>query len=111
MKRLCIIILPVFFVMAHRVQAQSPTSRDPGKKVLVVSPSTKKVKKHRKNVRHTARYEFYERVEKAAREKQRLLRKLAKPAFSDRRYFGHRRIPKRNTPHNMRYCDECGIRH
>ena len=58
-----------------------------------------------------ARYEFYDRVEKAAREKKKILKKLSKPQYSDPRYFGHKRIPKRKPPYKMRYCDECAIRH
>ena len=65
----------------------------------------------RPNVRHTAQYEFYERIEKAAKEKQRILRKLAKPQYSDFRYFGHKNPPKKHLPYAMRYCKECGIRH
>ncbi|HMJ70646.1 MAG TPA: hypothetical protein VK508_17190 [Cyclobacteriaceae bacterium] len=86
--------------------------------------TTKKVK-HRKgifspagnsgfqkaNVKHTARYEFYERIEQAAKDKQRVLKKLSKAQYSDPRYFGHKRIPKRHSPKKMRYCGECGIRH
>jgi hypothetical protein len=82
------------------------------KKNRFFSPHRAKTSRIRRTpVRHTARYEFYERVEKAAKERQRLLRKLAKPAYSDPRYFGHKRIPKRRPPHRMRYCDECSIRH
>jgi len=62
-------------------------------------------------VKHSARYEFYDRVEKAAREKKRILRQLAKPQFSDPAYFGHKRKPKKRPAFLMRYCDECGIRH
>ena len=65
----------------------------------------------RKNVKHDARYEFYERIEQAAKEKQRLIKKLAKPQYSDPRYFGHKKIPKRHSANKMRYCGECGIRH
>jgi hypothetical protein len=86
---------------------------------------TKKKVKHRKgffspsrnasvkkgNVKHSARYEFYERIEQAAREKQRIIKKLSKAQYSDPRYFGHKRIPKRRPVHKMRYCGECGIRH
>ncbi len=63
------------------------------------------------NVKHTARYEFYERVEKAAKEKQRMLKELSKPQYADFRYFGHKKIPKRRKPNKMRYCTECQIRH
>src|SRR5579859_2189502 len=63
------------------------------------------------NVKHTAEYEFYVRIEKAAKEKQRMLRKLAKPQYSDFSYFGHKHPPKKHLPFAMRYCKECGIRH
>ena len=63
------------------------------------------------NVKHTAEYEFYVRIEKAAKAKQRMLRKLAKPQYSDFTYFGHKNPPKKHLPFAMRYCKECGIRH
>jgi hypothetical protein len=106
-------------------------SLNPGKRTETASMlpdaskvSTKKVK-HRRgifspsrnsgfkkaDVKHTARYEFYERIEQAAKNKQRVLKKLSKAQYSDPRYFGHKRIPKRRQAHKMRYCGECGIRH
>jgi hypothetical protein len=63
------------------------------------------------NVKHTAQYEFYVRIEKAAKAKQRMLRKMSTPQYSDFTYFGHKRPPKRHLPFAMRYCKECGIRH
>jgi hypothetical protein len=63
------------------------------------------------NIRHTPRYEFYARVEKVAKEKQRMLRKMDEPQFTNPLYFGHKRPPKRHEVHKMRYCKECGIRH
>jgi len=71
----------------------------------------KPVKFRKPKVQHTAQYEFYARVEKAAREKQKILKELSKPQYSDPRYFGHKRIPKRRPAWKMRYCPECGIRH
>jgi len=62
-------------------------------------------------VENTARYEFYKRVEEAAKEKQRILKKLSKPQYSNFAYFGHKNKPKRNKPYAMKYCKECGIRH
>ena len=93
-------------------------SKETGSMLQTTTTKTSK-KKHRtgvfsprrQNVKHTARYEFYERIERAAKEKQRILRKLAKPQYSDPRYFGHKRIPKRRPANKMRYCGECGIRH
>jgi len=63
------------------------------------------------NVRHSAQYEFYVRIEKAAKEKQRMLRKLATPQYANFAYFGHKHPPKKHLPFQMRYCKECGIRH
>jgi hypothetical protein len=63
------------------------------------------------NVKHTPRYEFYARVEKVAKEKQRILRKMDEPQYTNPLYFGHKRPPKRHEVHKMRYCKECGIRH
>ncbi len=88
-----------------------PTSREPEKKRVYYAPSRAKTRIHRVKAIHSAQYEFYKRVEKAAREKQRILKKLSKPQFSDPRYFGHKRIPGRNPSYKMRYCGECGIRH
>lgn len=116
---LCLFLLAGASVMAQEKSSQ-PSSLSPG-----YSPSSSIVKHTRKkkhffaprraykkaSVKNTARYEYYERIEKAAKEKQRMLRELAKPQYSDFRYFGHKRIPKRRPPHRMRYCDECQIRH
>ena len=62
-------------------------------------------------VENTARYEFYKRVEEAAKEKQRILKKLSKPQYSDFAYFGHKQKPKKHKPYQIKYCKECGIRH
>jgi hypothetical protein len=101
---------------AQREQRQ-PTSLDPGS----VLPSSTKTKQHPKRgsrvlagqrrrtpVRHTAQYEFYERVERAAKLRQRMLIEQSKHKKSN---FGHRKKPRKRPPHKMRYCDECGIRH
>lgn len=63
------------------------------------------------NVKHTPRYEYYARVEKVAKEKQRIMRKMDEPQYTNPLYYGHKRPPKRHAVHKMRYCKECGIRH
>jgi hypothetical protein len=65
----------------------------------------------RVKTKHTPEYEFYARVEEAAKEKQRILKKMATPQYSNPLYFGHKRPPKRHEAHKMKYCKECGIRH
>ena len=91
-----------------------PNSRNPAsaEESKVFSPKQAKAFKYKKtNVKHTARYEYYERIEKAAKEKQRILKKLAKPQYSNRLYFGHKHKPRKRPPHKMKYCEQCGIRH
>lgn len=117
----------VFFIVligAEALAQNAPSSLSPGQhkevgSMLQTKTVTKK-KKHKKgifspsakqNVKHTARYEFYERIEQVAKDKQRMMKKLAKPQYSDPRYFGHKKIPKRRSANKMRYCGECGIRH
>jgi hypothetical protein len=114
MKPLCGLLVLIVFFGSAAIGQQAPTSRDPGRRNQVHSPKltqAKKAHKKRPKVEHTAQYEFYERVERAAKEKQRILKYLDKRQFKDHRYFGHKRIPKRRPPHKMRYCNECGVRH
>jgi hypothetical protein len=127
----CLLLAICVFASGQALGQDVPTARSPGKQKEISSMlpemstvTTKKVKQRKRffspnrntgfkkaNVKHTARYEFYERIEQAAKEKQRLIKKLSKAQYSDPRYFGHKRIPKRRAPHKMRYCEVCGIRH
>lgn len=114
MQTLRFLILPAFLLSFGFASGQAtvPNSLEPGKLKVFHEPHHVKAKKVKKpKVTHTARYEFYERVEKAAKEKQRILKRLSKAQFSDPRYFGHKRIPRRRASFKMRYCNECGIRH
>jgi hypothetical protein len=107
----------IFLWPIGAVAQSTPATLAPANEKISYSPhkvkahKTKAPKTHKIKVTHTARYEFYKRVEKAARQKQKLLRKLAKPQFANRAYFGHKRMPKKRIWFKMRYCDECGIRH
>ena len=125
---LCL-LLAIILLFAGNLKAQTATSLSPAKKISEpllheVEPGslTKKHKKgvfapnrqvaYRKpNYKHSARYEFWERIEQSAKQKQKLIKVLSKAQYSDARYFGHKRIPKRRAPNKMRYCNECGIRH
>lgn len=115
MMRPATCFLACIFIAGITAEAQElPNSRDPGTRNETHSPrlsKTKKVKYKRQKVENTAQYEFYKRVEEAAKEKQRILKYLDKRQFKDHRYFGHKRIPKKRPPHKMRYCNECGVRH
>lgn len=75
------------------------------------SKKAKPLKVKKQKVTHSAQYEFYERVEQAAKDHQKQLKKFSKPQYTNFLYYGHRRLPKRRPPHKMRFCNECGIRH
>jgi hypothetical protein len=116
----CLLMALCFAASAQNSQSNSLTPGYSNSSSATVKHTKKKKKffgsardsRYKKpDVKHTARYEYYERIEKAAKEKQRILRELAKPQYSDFRYFGHKKIPKRRPPHKMRYCGECQIRH
>lgn len=125
MQNLRLLFIGLSLIIGGLVKAQTPTpnSLNPGlapptaivkhskkKKVHFFSPRREKAYS-RPNVKHTARYEYYERMEQAAKEKQRMLKEFSRPQYVDYRYFGHKKIPRRRNPNKMRYCKECGIRH
>jgi len=85
----------------QRIKKQRDHNSSKGQKNLL-----KKAK-----VKHTAQYEYYARVEHIAKEKQKTLKKMAAPQYANPLYYGHKRPPKRNPVHKMKYCKECGIRH
>jgi hypothetical protein len=95
-----------------RSLTSTTTVKSPKKKTGFFGPKKAKASKYRRpKAKHTAQYEFYERVERAAREKQKIMKFLARRQYSDPSYFGHKKKPKRRPPHKMRHCDECQIRH
>jgi hypothetical protein len=106
-------LLPFMAVGQNKEQGIAlPTSLAPASAKKEYSAHRIKATKFRKaKVQHTARYEYYVRVEKAAKQKQRILRKLSKPQYSNPAHFGHKCLPKKRPYWRMRYCKECGIRH
>jgi len=121
-KYVFLIALPLLTVA---IVANAQNSRDPsqnsGTSATTVEPKhqrdafthhkVKPFKWKRQKVTHTAQYEYYRRVELAAKEHQRVLRKLHKPQYMDFLYYGHKRKPVKHPPGKLRYCKECGIRH
>ena len=115
-----ILAIPVSWTFAQSTgEFSGPLPRAPESKVRepvhrrgIFSPrraQAYKAKKHK--VTRSAEYEFYKRVEQAAKDHQKQLKKLAKPQYSNFLYYGHKRKPKIHPPEKMRYCSECGIRH
>lgn len=90
----------------------TPSSLSPGlKPVFIAEKKTRKIKRIQPDIKNSAEYQYYDRVEKIARQKKRWLRKAAKEKYTNPVYFGHQNIPKKRPTHKMKYCWECGIRH
>jgi hypothetical protein len=96
--------------LGDRNSDKSEVEASKAKRAHVSSKRQKNLLKKAK-VKHTAQYEFYARIEQVAKDKQRMLKKMAAPQYANPLYFGHKRPPKRNPLHKMKYCKECGIRH
>jgi hypothetical protein len=94
-----------------KASSTSTTDEQFHQKDIYTHHKIKPFKWKRVRVNHTAQYEFYKRVEKAAKEHRRILKKLYRPQYSDFLYYGHKHKPKKHSPDKMRYCKECGIRH
>ncbi|MBX2943733.1 MAG: hypothetical protein KF860_15455, partial [Cyclobacteriaceae bacterium] len=99
------VLLAMLSSLAFAQTSLDPTTNRPEHYSKFYSPKRAKAVKYKKSkVKHTAQYEFYKRVELAAKDKQRILRKLSKPQYSNPAYFGHKKKPKRRQPNKMRYC-------
>ncbi|MBK5278048.1 MAG: hypothetical protein JJE09_04200 [Bacteroidia bacterium] len=107
------LILPFLSLGQSKEQGSLlPTSLAPAVPKKVQSAHRiKSVAFKKPKVQHTAKYEYYVRIEKAAKQKQKILRKLSKPQYSNPAHFGHKCLPKKRPYWRMRYCKECGIRH
>lgn len=132
LPRLCFLSMPLMFPLLIGVGVHSSVAQNQPTNDYTLHPGSQTISHHkirksglfgngysrrrarlyrRPNPRHTAEYEFYERVERIAREKKKLVKKLARAQYSNFMYFGHRHKPKKRPPYKMKYCDVCGIRH
>ncbi|HET9486453.1 MAG TPA: hypothetical protein VFO54_03420 [Chryseosolibacter sp.] len=87
-----------------------PTSLDPSssaKKEYVPKQSRKSTK----GPTYGLEEEFYKRMEKVEKAREKNERMMEKPQYSDPLYFGHKRPPKKRKPSKMKFCKVCGIRH
>ena len=60
---------------------------------------------------YNAEKNYYDRVEKVAKERKKAEKELAKPQYSDPMYFGHKKPPRKRPPGKMKFCKVCGLRH
>jgi hypothetical protein len=50
-------------------------------------------------------------AEARLKERRKMAEEMKKPQYSDKMYFGHKRMPKKRPLHKRKFCKECGIVH
>ena len=113
MRKLLIIFVILFVCFAAKGQSSGENSLHPS---TTKFPSKKEISKRERTALKPKttvdlQQEYYERVEAVMKARKKAARQMEKPQYSDPRYFGHKRPPKKRSPERMRFCKECGIRH
>jgi hypothetical protein len=74
-------------------------------------PKKAKKKPSTKGATYESEQQYYERMAKVFKDKEKAEKEMAKPQYSNPMYFGHKRPPKKHKPGKMKFCKECGMRH
>lgn len=94
-------------------QEKSKAQSSSVESILPQKDYTPKPKKKSKGAETTydARNDFYDRQEMQSKQRLKNEREGSKPQYSDQKYFGHKREPKKRPANKMKFCKVCGIRH
>jgi hypothetical protein len=74
-------------------------------------PKKAKKKSSSKGATYESEQQYYERMAKVFKEKEKAEKEMMKPQYSNPMYFGHKRPPKKHKRGKMKFCKECGLRH
>jgi hypothetical protein len=74
-------------------------------------PKKARKKPSSKGATYESEQEYYERMARLFKEKEKSEKEMAKPQYSNPMYFGHKRPPKKHKPGKMKFCKECGMKH
>lgn len=123
MKKLFLIFIAIFAVSLAYAQnpeestQQFPSSREPAEgRMTTKTKSAKKgflfFKSKKASISYNVKVEeFYQRMEDAAKRRQKMEKEMKKPQYSNPLYFGHKKPPKKRPPGKKKFCDVCGIVH
>ena len=117
-------VLLIFSMLTGIVRGQSgeqqPTEQKPGNPSSLdpsYYPTEKKVpkkakkKSSSKGATYESEQQYYDRMAKVFKEKEKAEKEMQKPQYANPMYFGHKRPPKKRKPGKMKFCKECGLRH
>ena len=112
-KRIILISLFCTFGLVAFSQEQSKDQSTSVESIRPQKDYAPKPKKKSKGAETTfdARNDFYDRQELLSKQKLKNEKEGSKPQYSDQKYFGHKREPKKRPPSKMKFCNVCGIRH
>ncbi len=125
MTRFLIPFIVIFCVLSSldSIAQNQPNSRsntssgqDADLKFGMEGQTVKKNKKKKRSSNSAFDYnkkvrEYEDRVDAAVAKNKKMSKEMAKPQYSDPRYFGHKKLPEKNAVGRKKYCKVCGIRH
>ncbi len=123
--RLTVLLILYSAITVLEVQAQSkdpvktsdknfPTTLQSVNPVKYYGPRKEKKKKKKGKVTHDAQSEYYNRIERTWKEREKREKTLERGEATDFMkppYFGHKKPPKIRAIEKRKYCKVCGIRH
>jgi hypothetical protein len=74
-------------------------------------PKKAKKKSSSRGATYESEQQYYDRMAKVFKEKEKAEKEMQKPQYSNPMYFGHKRPPKKRKPGKMKFCKECGLKH
>lgn len=94
-------------------QEGRPSSLEPYYPRGNYEPSRKSSKKKdaHQGPSYDSQQEYYDRMARLSKAREKNERLAEKPQYSDPMYFGHKHPPKKHKPGKMKFCKVCGIRH
>jgi len=112
-KRILFAALFCFAISLTFGQGKSKDQSSSVESVLPQKDYAPKPKKKSKGAETTydARNDFYDRQEMLSKQRLKNEKEGSKPQYSDQKYFGHKREPKKRPANKMKFCKVCGIRH
>jgi hypothetical protein len=74
-------------------------------------PKKAKKKSSSRGATYESEQQYYDRMAKVFKEKEKAEKEMQKPQYANPMYFGHKRPPKKRKPGKMKFCRECGLKH
>ena len=99
----------------HSIFAQNSRDIDNSANTSTQNKKSVKIFKSGKNNSFKTQEEgvkvYEDRMKQVAKDIKKSMRKLKKPQYSDKSYFGHKRPPKKRPLSRRKLCKVCGIVH